>query len=120
MRSSLIAAALVLATFGSAFATSSVSFEAQGYLLDVVIGDDSRPAVAGLSFAAPGSVRGVELPMRHVRIEAFDTAQKVLLLRFTNPGDSTLPQDFSLAVRNDAGVLRIDGKSIAGRFAWGP
>jgi len=119
MRSKLIAVALVLGTFGSAFATSSVSFEAQGYLLDIVVGSDSRPTVAGLSFAAPGSVRGVEIPMRHLRIEAFDTEQKMLLLRFTNPGDSKLPKDFALTVRNDAGVLQIEGKSIAGRFSWG-
>ena len=119
MRSSLIAAAFVVGAFGSAFATNAVSFEAQGYLLDFTVGDDSQPTVAGLSFAAPGGVRAVEIPMRHLRIETFDTGQKVLLLRFTNPGDPKLPKDFSLAVRNDAGVLHIDGKSIAGRFAWG-
>jgi hypothetical protein len=119
MRSSLVAAAVVLGACGSALATSSVSFEAQGYLLDIVVGGDSRPTVTGLSFATPGSGRGVEIPMRHLRIGAFDTQQKILLLRFTNPGDSKLPKDFSLAVRNDAGVLRIEGKSIAGRFSWG-
>lgn len=57
--------------------------------------------------------------MRHLRIEAFDTEQKILLLRFKNPGDAKLPKDFALTVRNDAGVLQIEGKSIAGRFSWG-
>lgn len=119
MRSSLVAAILALGACGSALATSSVSFEAQGYLLDFVVGSDSRPTVAGLSFAGPGSVRGVEIPMRHLRIQTFDTTQKILLLRFTNPGDSRLPKDFTLTVRNDAGVLQIEGKAMAGRFSWG-
>lgn len=119
MRSGLIAVALALGACGSALATSSVAFEAQGYLLDFVVGSDSRPTVASLNFAMPGSVRGIDIPMRHLRIEAFDTKQKVLLLRFTNPGDSKLPKDFSLTVRSDAGVLQFEGKSIAGHFSWG-
>ena len=57
--------------------------------------------------------------MQHIKVEAFDTQQQVLLLRFINPGDSTLPKDFILSVRNDAGVLTIGGKSISGRFSWG-
>lgn len=119
MRSNLIAIVLALGACASAHATSAVSFEAEGYLLDIVVGNDSRPVVAGLSFAAPGSVRSTEIPLQHLRVEVFDTVQKVLLLRFTNPADPALPKDFSLTVRKDAGVLQIDGKSVSGRFSWG-
>lgn len=119
MRSSLIAIAFILGTCASAFATGAVSFEAEGYVLDITVGDDSRPAVAGLSFAAPGSVRSIEIPLRHLKIDTFDAKQKILLLRFTNPGNPALPKDFSLAVKNDVGVLKSEGKSISGRFAWG-
>ena len=119
MRSKFIAMVFTVGACASAHATSAVSFEADGYLLDIVVGNDSRPAVAGLSFAAPGSVRSIEIPLRHLSIDAFDTKQKILLLRFTNPADPKLPKDFSLAVRNDVGVLKIEGKSISGRFSWG-
>lgn len=119
MHLNLIAAVLVWGACGSAHATSAVSFEAEGYLLDIVIGDDSRPAVAGLSFAAPGSVRSIEIPLHHLSIDAFDAGQKILLLRFTNPADPALPKDFSLAVRNETGILKIESKSISGRFSWG-
>ncbi|MGC1174825.1 hypothetical protein [Polaromonas sp.] len=119
MHTNLIAAVLVLGVCGSAHATSAVSFEAEGYLLDILVGNDSRPAVAGLSFAAPGSVRSTEIPLRHLSIDAFDAGQKILLLRFMNPADPALPKDFVLAVRNDVGVLKIEGKSISGRFSWG-
>ena len=118
MRHALIAS-IAAGLCSSALATSSASFEAQGYLLDVVIGDDSRPLVAGLSMATPGSAQSVQLPMRHIRVESFDAEKQILLLRFENPGDSTLPKDFFLTVRNDTAVLQIDGKSIAGRFSWG-
>jgi hypothetical protein len=115
----LIAAAVAISACATALATSSVSFEAEGYLLDIVVGGDSRPSIAGLSIAAPGSARGVVIPVHHLKVEAFDTTQKVLLLRFANPGDSQLPGDFFLTVRNDAGILQIQGKSLAGRFSWG-
>jgi len=119
MRPSLIAIVSILATSSSAQATSALSFEAEGYVVDIVVGNDSQPAVAGLSFAAPDSVRGIEISLRHLKIDVFDTKQKILLLRFMNPGDPALPKDFSLAVKNDVGILKIDGKSVSGRFLWG-
>lgn len=119
MRSKLIALTFTLGTCAIACATTAISFEAEGYILDIVVGDDSRPAVAGLSFAAPGSVRSIEIPLRHLSIDAFDANQKILLLRFTNPADPALPKNFSLAVKNDVGILKIEGKSISGRFSWG-
>lgn len=118
MRYALIAS-IAAGLCSSALATSSASFEAQGYLLDVVIGDDSRPVVAGLSMATPGSAQSVQIPMRHIRVESFDAEKQILLLRFENPGDPALPGSFFLIVRNGTAVLQIDGKSIAGRFSWG-
>jgi hypothetical protein len=119
MRSRLVAIVLSFGACLGAQATSAVSFEAEGYLLDIVVGNDSRPVVAGLKFAGPGGVRGVEIPLRHLKIDAFDEKQKILLLRFTNPGDAALPKDFSLTVENVVGVLKIEGRSISGRFSWG-
>lgn len=119
MRSKLIALTFTLGACAIACATTAISFEAEGYILDIVVGDDSRPAVAGLSFSAPGSVQSVDVPLRHLKIDAFDAKQKILLLRFTNPADPKLPKDFSLVVRNDVGVLKTEGKSISGRFSWG-
>lgn len=119
MRSNFIALVFALGACVNAFATSAVSFEAEGYLLDIVVGNDSRPAVAGLNFAAPGGVPGVNIPLRLLKIDAFDTKQRILLLRFANPGDPALPKEFSLAVKNDVGILKIDGKSVSGRFSWG-
>jgi len=119
MRNKLCAAVVAVALCGSAVATSSVSFDAQGYVVDIVVGGDSRPAIASLGIATPSSARSIAIPMRHLKVEAFDTAQKTLLLRFVNPGDPALPAGFSLTVRGDDGVLQIDGKSMAGRFSWG-
>jgi hypothetical protein len=118
-QSQFIAAAVAIGACAAAQATSSVSFEAEGYLMDIVVGGDSRPSIAGLSMAMPGSAHSVEIPVSHLKVEAFDTTQKVLLLRFTNPGDSQLPGNFFLNVRNDVGILQIQGKPVAGRFSWG-
>jgi hypothetical protein len=119
IRSFFLAAAVAAGVCSGALATSSVAFEAQGYLLDIVVGGNGKPAVASLSMATPGSARGIDIPLQYVKVDAFDTAQQVLLLRFTNPGDLKLPKDFSLTVRRDAGVMQIDGKRLAGQFSWG-
>ena len=118
-RGRLLVATLAISACATALATSSISFEAEGYLLDMVVGGDSRPSIAGLSIDIPGSDRSVVIPVRYLKVEAFDAAQKILLLRFTNPGDSQLPGDFFLSVRNDTGILQVQGRSIAGRFSWG-
>jgi len=115
----VVIAAVAVSMCATALATSSVSFEAEGYLLDIVVGGDSRPSIAGLSLAMPGSAHSVAIPVQHLKVEAFDTTQKILLLRFTNPGDSQLPGDFYLSVRNDAGILQVQGRSMTGRFSWG-
>jgi hypothetical protein len=115
-----IAAIIAISVCSAALATSSVSFEAQGYLVDIVVGYDKQPTVAGLSLATPASAVGIGIPMQYLKIEMFDPKQKVLLLRFTNPGDSKLPKNFTLTVKNDAGVLTFDdAKPMAGRFSWG-
>ena len=105
MRSGLIAAVIAVGVCSHAGATSNLSFEGQGHLLDLVVGDSSGPVIASLSMATPGHAQRVELPARHLRTEVFDTQRRVLLLRFDNPGDPALPASFSLMVRGDAGVL---------------
>jgi len=100
-------------------ATSSISFEGQGYLLDIVVGDASQPIISSLSITKPGGKQSFSLPMQRVRVEIFDTKQRVLLLRFSNPGDGTLPESFLLTVKNDVGTLRIGGKPLVGSFTWG-
>jgi len=74
----VVIAAVAVSMCATALATSSVSFEAEGYLLDIVVGGDSRPSIAGLSLAMPGSAHSVAIPVQHLKVEAFDTTQKIL------------------------------------------
>lgn len=119
MRSLIAATAIAISASTSAHATSSLSFESQGYLLDIVVGDASKPIISSMSLAKPGSRQIAILPMQQVKVEIFDTKQKVLLLRFKNPGDTALPESFLLTVKDDAGTLRIGEKSLVGSFSWG-
>ncbi len=118
MRCLLTGAVLAIMACTSAHATGSISFEAKGYLVDIVVGETSRPIVAGVSFAGPGSRQAMSLPMGRVKVDNFDTRRKTLALTFRNPGDPTLPENFRLTVRNEAGTLRIGAKSLPGRFSW--
>lgn len=119
MRPLIAAAAMTIMASTSVQATSSISFEGQGYLLDIVVGDASQPIISSLSITKPGGKQSFSLPMQRVRVEIFDTKQRVLLLRFSNPGDGTLPESFLLTVKNDVGTLRIGGKPLVGSFTWG-
>ena len=103
----------------SAQATSSLSFESDGYLIDIIVGDVSKPIVSNLSIAKPGSKQPTSLPMQLVKVQIFETKQKVLLLSFKNPGRSTLPESFLLTVKYDVGTLKIGEKTLVGSFSWG-
>lgn len=102
-----------------AHATSSLSFEADGYLIDIVVGYSSKPVVSKLNIVRPGGKEPEALPMQMVVVEIFDAQQKVLVLDFKNPGNSGLPESFRLTVRHDVGILKMGEKSLAGSFSWG-
>lgn len=119
MRLSIVAAAMALLVSTGAHATSSLSFEADGYLIDIVVGDTSQPVVSSLSIALPGSKQPVSLPMQGVKVQIFEPGQKVLLLSFKNSGDAGLPSSFLLTVKDDVGTLKMSGRSLVGSFSWG-
>lgn len=115
----VIAAALALACAG-AQATSSLSFEAQGYLIDIVVGDAAGPAVSQLSIARPGGTQPTALPLRDVTVQTLDARRQILRLRYrARPADAAPSPSFQLRVRGDKGTLDIGGQSLAGRFSWG-
>lgn len=111
---------MVFALFAtSAQATGSMSFEAKGYLLDMVVGDASGPAIASISWARPGDQQATTLPMSQVVVEALDTRQGILLPRFRNPGDAKLPESFHLTGKDGVGTLRMGKTTLVGTFSWG-
>ena len=117
---SLIAAAVVtLALATGAQATSSLSFETEGFLLDIVVGDSSEPLVSSLSIAKPRSQQTIMLPMQQVRVKVFDTKQRILVLNFENTSDKTHPESFFLSVKENIGTLRMGEQSLTGNFFWG-
>lgn len=119
MRPLIALAAMTITVATSAHATSSLSFEADGYLLDIVVGDTSKPVISSLGIAKPGSRTITSIPMHRVRVEIFDTTQRVLLLGFKSPGDETLPESFLLTVKDGVGTLRIGERVMVGSFSWG-
>lgn len=113
-----IAALAVAASGSSALATGAVSFEGGGYVLDFTVGQQERSVLASLSFSEPGSSLNLILRPPHLVVVAFDTKAKRLLVRYSNPGDGTLPPDFELSVHGSEGILTLPNRSVAGRFNW--
>lgn len=99
-------------------ATSSLSFEAGGYLLDFEVGHTEKPVLAGVNVSIPGGKQGTTLRPPMLRVELFDAKRKVLAVSFQNSGDPTLPPGFSFAAHRGKGVLRIQGRSYKGPFQW--
>jgi hypothetical protein len=114
----IIAGALVAVACGSAVATSSLSFEASGHVLDFEIGDTDRPVVAGVMVSMPGREQPVMLRPPLLSVEIFDPKKRILIVRFKNPGDPALPPGFSFAAHRRTGVLRTEGASFKGAFRW--
>jgi hypothetical protein len=113
-RSSLLAVALLLATF-VASATSSLSFSGDGYWLSMEIGHDDRPVVASVSFHPPGDAKGVVL-RGNFDVDVFDTDRKVLVLDYQG-GDPRV-EPFTLVVRGDKAILSIHDERIESEFSW--
>lgn len=114
----IIAGALAAVACGSAIATSSLSFEASGHVLDFEIGDTDRPVVAGVMVSKPGGKQPVMLRPPSLSVEVFDPKKKNLVVRFKNPGDPALPPGFSFTAHRQTGVLRTEGASFKGVFRW--
>ena len=118
MRPTLTVSVLAIVASGSALASGSLSFESAGYVLDFEIGQQERAVLAGVSFAAPGSSPNSMLRPPHLVVTAFDTKAKILLVRYRNPGDSKLPPDFELSVHGSHGILKLQDRSVTGKFNW--
>lgn len=99
-----------------AMATSSLSFEGGGYLIDLEIGDDAKPVVAAVHFHALGDVHGVVLAHDAWRAITFDPRQQRLLLR--HDGAAAVPA-FCLSVQRGEALLVIDGRRLHAAFDWG-
>jgi hypothetical protein len=114
----LVAALLVLALCAvPACATSSLSFEGDGYWIDLEVGFTEQPDIAAVRFYAPGDRKGVLLPSERVVVVAFDTQRHVLVLRYSG-GPGTVPS-FVLCVHDRIGLLRIGTRRIRSQFRWG-
>ncbi len=99
-------------------ATGTLNFEGEGYSIEIVVGDDTRPVVAEVRVVPPGATDWVPLPHGCLRVERFDTRAQVLRLRCEAPGDPALTAPLSLTVRKRKGVLRLGDHVLRGVFDW--
>ena len=105
-----------IATFClAAHATSSLSFDGGGYVLDLEIGDTDRPVVASVTFHRPGVAQGVVL-RGNFRVKAFDPRRQELVLVYGG-GDGRV-EPFALTVRGSRASLAVAGRRIQAPFSW--
>lgn len=107
----------ILATFClAAHATSSLSFDGGGYVLELEIGDTGRPVVASVTFHKPGDAQGVVL-RGGFRVKAFDPRRQQLVLVYDGGGDGRV-EPFTLTVRGGRTSLAVAGTRIRAPFRW--
>jgi hypothetical protein len=112
---SLVLGIALLATPVLVHATSSLSFVGGGYWLNMEIGHDDRPAVASITFHAPGDAQGVLLRGNY-QVVSFDTDRRELIIEYK--GSDARVEPFVLAVRGDKAILRVGGARIESLFSW--
>lgn len=99
----------------AAHATSSLSFDGGGYVLDLEIGDTDRPVVASVTFHRPGDAQGVVL-RGNFRVQAFDPRRQELVLVYGG-GDRRV-EPFTLTVQGSRASLAVAGRRIQAPFRW--
>ncbi len=105
-----------IATFClAAHATSSLSFDGGGYVLDLEIGDTGRPVVASVTFHRPGDAQGVVL-RGNFTVQAFDPRRQELVLVYGG-GDGRV-EPFTLTVHGNRASLEVARRRIRAPFRW--
>ncbi len=110
----LVAAALALCISLPVHATSSLSFQGDGYRLYFEIGHDDAEAVASIKFFAPGDRTGVML-REDLGVQAFDVAARSLVVSYAG---SARASAFRLTVRGEEATLEVDGRRVVSSFSW--
>jgi hypothetical protein len=98
-------------------ATTSLSFNGDGYDISMEIGHDVKPVVASLYVRTPRVSQGVHL-YGNFKTEIFDIKKRALLIQFTQKEKGKEPGSFTLTVEGDVGTLRIDDQVITSPFNW--
>jgi hypothetical protein len=106
---------VALTVSNPARATSSLSFEGDGYWIDMEIGDSATPALARVRFHSPGDDQGIVLSRKLVTVTAFDPTHRTLTLGYVG-GSGVAP--FLLSVHGSAATLDIGGKQVQAGFDW--
>ena len=99
----------------AAHATSSLSFDGGGYVLDLEIGDTDRPVVASVTFHRLGDAQGVVL-RGNFRVQVFDPRRQELVLVYGG-GDGRV-EPFTLTVHGNRASLALAGRRIRAPFRW--
>lgn len=106
---------LALVSNDPAHATASLSFEGDGYWMEMEIGDSQQPVTAKIRFHSPGDKIGVVLSQELLTVTAFDPKRQTLSLRYAG-GSGVAP--FALSVRGSAATLDIGSERVQARFSW--
>ena len=99
----------------AAHATSSLSFDGGGYVVDLEIGDTDRPVVASVTFHRLVDAQGVVL-CGNFRVLAFDPRRQELVLVYGG-GDGRV-EPFTLTVHGNRASLALAGRRIRAPFRW--
>jgi hypothetical protein len=113
----LLAFCFLFAWVNTSNATTSLSFNGEGYDISMEIGHDVKPVVASLNVRTPRAPQGIQL-YGNFKTETFDTKKRTLLIRFTQKEKGKEPGSFTLTVEGDVGTLRIDDRVIRSPFSW--
>lgn len=113
----LLAFCFLFAWVNTSNATTSLSFNGEGYDISMEIGHDVKPVVASLNVRTPRAPQGVHL-YGNFKTEVFDVKKRALLIQFAQKEKGKEPGSFTLTVEGDVGILRIDDRVITSPFSW--
>lgn len=114
-----IMALLILGAMSPALATGSLSFEGEGYWIDMEIGHDVAPVIASVRFHRSGDPKGVRLVRRNLTVETFDTRRRILVMHYRgSQGPDGAVDPFTLSVHGQDAVLKSGSRKVSSKFSW--
>ena len=122
MRAFLLVISLLVLFSGSAVASSTAcqfsgTYDEDLYEIEFIGHDDRAPLIV-FSSTASGGGRRIALPAAHYELKTFDSGKQAVALRFTNPGNPSLPPSFTFDASGEQGILRIGSRRITGQAGW--
>jgi hypothetical protein len=114
----ILALIISLLVASHAYATGSLNFGADGYIVGVGISYDTGKIISPIAYSAPGDEVSILIPKSAFKVLRFNLEKQQFHAKFINRSDPKLPKSFTIIVHGAKGLLVVASKKIRFTADW--